>query len=347
MRLTPLDIRKQEFKKGMRGLDSDEVYAFLSTIADEYEAVLNENKALRERVLELDDKVQEYRNMEKTLRDTLLTAERVTVEAKDNARREADLLIKEAQIEAEKGVRHIKAEASRLREQIQNLRRHRDNYLARVKMLAESHAKFLDSAEEDFAEEEKKLDAERKRWEAEQAREKERSARITEVDLPAHGRATQGPDRITRSAPKPVTPDPMNTPLPPGPDSPRRQDSGDTRAGASAGGERIAAVGSTPSDLKKDVNEVLDKMLETHRKTHRSEDGKTETALSANTAVEAEEPLEGYDEVTEYTPRTTPPAAVPPAEPAEPDKPKPPSEWSLDRLKRDILSRSAGSDEKD
>ena len=81
MRLTPLDIRKQEFKKAMRGLDADEVYAFLATIADEYEAVINDNKALRERLLELDDKVQEYRNMEKTLRDTLLTAERVTVSA--------------------------------------------------------------------------------------------------------------------------------------------------------------------------------------------------------------------------------------------------------------------------
>ena len=76
MRLTPLDIRKQEFKKAMRGLETDEVHAFLATVADEYEAVLNDNKALRERVLELDDKVQEYRNMEKTLRDTLLTAER-------------------------------------------------------------------------------------------------------------------------------------------------------------------------------------------------------------------------------------------------------------------------------
>jgi cell division initiation protein len=65
----------------MRGLDPDEVYAFLATVADEYEAALNDNKALRERLLELDDKVQEYRTIERTLRDTLVTAERVTVEA--------------------------------------------------------------------------------------------------------------------------------------------------------------------------------------------------------------------------------------------------------------------------
>ena len=134
----------------MRGLDGDEVYAFLSTIADEYEALLNENKALRERLLELDDKVQEYRNMEKTLRDTLITAERVTVDAKDNAKREANLIIKQAELEAEKGIRNIAASAMKLRQEIVSLKRQRDGYLARLKSLVESHLKVLQSAERDF-----------------------------------------------------------------------------------------------------------------------------------------------------------------------------------------------------
>ncbi len=165
MRLTPLDIRKQEFKKAMRGLDSDEVQAFLSTLADEYEAVINDNKALRERLLELDDKVQEYRNMEKTLRDTLLTAERVTVDAKENARREADLVVKEAQIEAEKSVRDIRNSAMKLRQEIQTLKQQKDGYLSRVRILVESHMKFIESAEKDFAEEEQRLESEQKEFE--------------------------------------------------------------------------------------------------------------------------------------------------------------------------------------
>ena len=150
MRITPLDVRKQEFRKAMRGLDGDEVYAFLSTVADEYEAVLNDNKALRERLLELDDKVQEYRSIERTLRDTLLTAERVTVEAKDNARREATLIVKEAQLEAQKALRDITAEGARLRQEIQRLRSQRDAYLAKMKVVAESHVKFMESASRDF-----------------------------------------------------------------------------------------------------------------------------------------------------------------------------------------------------
>lgn len=150
MRITPLDVRKQEFRKVMRGLDADEVYAFLSTVADEYEAALNDNKALRERLLELDDKVQEYRSIERTLRDTLLTAERVTVEAKDNARREATLIVKEAQLQAERSLRDITSEATRLRQEVQRLRSQRDAYIAKMRVVAESHVKFIESAERDF-----------------------------------------------------------------------------------------------------------------------------------------------------------------------------------------------------
>ena len=150
MRITPLDVRKQEFRRGMRGLDPDEVYAFLATVADEYEAALNDNKALRERLLELDDKVQEYRTIERTLRDTLVTAERVTVEAKDNARREATLIVKEAQLQAERALRDISSEAIRLRQEIQRLRSQRDAYVAKMKVVAESHVKFIESADRDF-----------------------------------------------------------------------------------------------------------------------------------------------------------------------------------------------------
>jgi cell division initiation protein len=150
MRITPLDVRKQEFRRIMRGLDADEVYAFLSTVADEYETVLNDNKALRERLLELDDKVQEYRSIERTLRDTLLTAERVTVESKDNARREASLIVKEAQLSAEKALRDITSEAARLRQEVQRLHSQRDAYLAKMKVIVESHLKFIESAEHDF-----------------------------------------------------------------------------------------------------------------------------------------------------------------------------------------------------
>jgi len=58
-------VRKQEFRRAVRGFDCEEVRAFLTTVADEYEAVLIDNKQLRERILEQDQKIVEYRDMEK------------------------------------------------------------------------------------------------------------------------------------------------------------------------------------------------------------------------------------------------------------------------------------------
>jgi cell division initiation protein len=151
MRVTPLDIRKQEFKKGMRGLDAEEVYAFLNTIADEYEAVLSDNKNLRERLVALEERLNEFKAIETNLRNTLLTAERLTAEAKENARREASLLIREAEVEAEKSAEMIRAHVSQLRREVLELKKNKDNYLTRLKTLLDSHRKMLDGFQEDFA----------------------------------------------------------------------------------------------------------------------------------------------------------------------------------------------------
>lgn len=152
MRVTPLDIRKQEFKKVMRGLDSEEVFAFLNTIAEEYEVVLSDNKQLRERLVALEDRLNEYKAIETNLRNTLLTAEKLTHEAKENARREASLLIREAEMEAEKAAESIRAHTSQLRREILELKKNKDNYVTRLKSLLDSHKKMLEGFEGDFAE---------------------------------------------------------------------------------------------------------------------------------------------------------------------------------------------------
>jgi cell division initiation protein len=151
MRVTPLDIRKQEFKKVMRGLDSEEVYAFLNTVAEEYEAVLSDNKNLRERLVALEERLNEYKAIETNLRNTLLTAEKLTHEAKENARREASLLIREAEMDAEKAAEAIRAHTSQLRREVLELKKNKDNYITRLKTLLDSHKKMLDGFEEDFA----------------------------------------------------------------------------------------------------------------------------------------------------------------------------------------------------
>ncbi len=151
MRITPLDIRKQEFKKTMRGLDSDEVYAFLTTVAEEYETVLSDNKRLRERIVEIEDRLKEFKNMETNLRNTLLTAEKITAEAKENARKEAGLIVREAEVEAERAAEAIRAHTQQLRREILELKKNKDNYITRLRTLLESHQNVITGFEDDFA----------------------------------------------------------------------------------------------------------------------------------------------------------------------------------------------------
>ncbi len=159
MRITPLDIRKQEFRKTMRGLDSDEVHAFLGTVADEYEAVLSDNKRLREHIVQLEERLKEFKSMETNLRNTLMTAEKITSDAKDNARKEADLIVRGAEVEATKSAEAIRAHTQQLRREILELKKHKDNYISRLRTLLDSHSNVVDGFEEDFAEVDREIEA--------------------------------------------------------------------------------------------------------------------------------------------------------------------------------------------
>ncbi|MBD3220157.1 DivIVA domain-containing protein [bacterium] len=150
MRITPLDVRKQEFKRGMRGYDADEVRAFLVNLADEYEAVLVDNKQLRERLVEQDEKLAEYRNLERTLRDTLMTAEKVTQEARDNARREGEMLLAEARQRVERVLAEGRDQLNELRREALDVHREKEAYLGRFRSFAEAQIQFVEQHRGDF-----------------------------------------------------------------------------------------------------------------------------------------------------------------------------------------------------
>jgi cell division initiation protein len=373
MRITPLDIRKQEFRKAMRGLDSEEVHAFLTTVAEEYEAALSDNKALRERVLELDDKVQEYRSMERTLRDTLLTAERVTADAKENARREADLIIKEAQIEAEKVLRDIKNQAMKLRQEVQELRRERDNYLARMKMLAESYLKFIEEEDREFERSDRSapptLEDEARRRAAgrksapsgspkpetyrSETFRTERAARpepppetgledrdgFELPDLPAEKPA--GRDRVpsqpaTMTAKDRSTPLPAMTPAETEPDSaapatPEAESDGDDR----------------PLSSLPDLNAILDRMVASQEEMFRSTDSGDSLADPPDAEETNSEPAEAHE--VDHRPQPKPAvqkasAAKVDHSKASPPSPQPSEEWTLDKIKQDMLADYSSSE---
>jgi cell division initiation protein len=97
MKVTPLDLRQQRFKTVMRGYDRGEVQAFLLEVADDYENALRENDKLRQDITKLDAVLGEHRGQERNLRNTMLTAQRLADEVKENAEKEAGLILREAE----------------------------------------------------------------------------------------------------------------------------------------------------------------------------------------------------------------------------------------------------------
>lgn len=150
MRLTPLDIREQQFRRVMRGLDPEEVDHFLETVAGEFESLVASNNELRQKVMELEEKIVEYKSMEKALRDALLAAEKVMGEAREGAQREAALIVREAEFAAERAKGRLGQDLQRLREDIAELRRLKDAYVSRVRWLLRAHLEMLDGQNQDF-----------------------------------------------------------------------------------------------------------------------------------------------------------------------------------------------------
>jgi len=143
MKITPQDIHKQEFKTGMRGYDKDEVDAFLQMIAEQLEETLNDNAGLHDRVKELEGKTGEYHKLERNLEETLLAAQKVTEQMKGNADKEAQVILKEAELKAEKIIAEASRESERYRQEIPAHRSQRDHMLAQFKTILEQNYRFL------------------------------------------------------------------------------------------------------------------------------------------------------------------------------------------------------------
>jgi len=127
MRITPMDMRQQRFKTAMRGYDRTEVVAFLTEAADDYEHAMREIDRLRGDLMRLEALLKEHREREMTLRDTLLTAQKLSDGMKDGAQNEARLIIREAQGRADLLLQKAQSRLEEMDHEVNELRlRRRD-----------------------------------------------------------------------------------------------------------------------------------------------------------------------------------------------------------------------------
>jgi cell division initiation protein len=122
MKVTPLDLRQQRFKSVMRGFDRDEVTQFLSEVADDYEQALRDADRVREEFARTQAQLDELREHERNLRNTLLTAQKLADEIRNNAEQEAKRLVREAESRADLVLQKAQARLDDVQREVDTVR---------------------------------------------------------------------------------------------------------------------------------------------------------------------------------------------------------------------------------
>ena len=145
MRITPMDIRQQQFSvKMFRGFDTQEVDTFLEDLAADYEALLKENSLLKEQLQALEERTRGLEEREKVLQETLVTTQRLVEEMKDQARREASVIIREAEVQADRIIEASRTAEGNLQSEIIALKRTRRQLAEGLRSTMEMYQRLLD-----------------------------------------------------------------------------------------------------------------------------------------------------------------------------------------------------------
>lgn len=150
MRLSALEIKKQDFKKVMRGYEPNEVRAFLELAASQFEELVSDNRELSFKVTELETSLKDYKQVEKVLHQTMLQAEETSKQVSENARNQAGNILKEAEIKGMAMIEAAKQDVAELRQQITLLQNQRQEMVNRLNILLDMMSKNLKDFESDY-----------------------------------------------------------------------------------------------------------------------------------------------------------------------------------------------------
>jgi cell division initiation protein len=143
-----MDIQRQTFGSRWRGFDQEEVRAYLNLVAEELAALQREHDRLEQEVATLRMMVEEHRHREAILKNTLLTAQRVSEEIKENARKQSENVVREAELQADKLVELAQGRAHEVERGILELRAHRTAIRTDIRSLLTRLTHILDLQEE-------------------------------------------------------------------------------------------------------------------------------------------------------------------------------------------------------
>lgn len=143
--ITPMDIQNQEFSKGVRGYREEEVDSFLDLVTVDLEKLINENAGLKEQLKALNGELSRYRNTESMVLETLEAAKSLMGDISASAERRAEILLKNAELDADRITREARESSERLHDENTNLRNRLNVFRTRYKTLLESELEKFDT----------------------------------------------------------------------------------------------------------------------------------------------------------------------------------------------------------
>jgi cell division initiation protein len=158
MPIRPIDVRRKEFRNGFRGYDANQVDDFLDAVADEFERTYTENARLREEISSLRERLQQFEELEGSIRSALVHAEQAANdlrrtanwEAEDvrkSAARDADLTVREAQARAHQMLAESSARVERIQESYEALQEAKRSFTNDFRQLLKTYTEVMDSME--------------------------------------------------------------------------------------------------------------------------------------------------------------------------------------------------------
>jgi cell division initiation protein len=145
MKLTPLDLQQKTFRKvTLGGLDEREVRAWLDQVASQLEDLTRKLNRQDEELRRREARINEFKDREQLLQQTLTTTQKLAEEMKVNARKEADIILSNAELQGEKIIANAQARRMALVGEIEELKRARGSFLQQLQSLLDMHKSILD-----------------------------------------------------------------------------------------------------------------------------------------------------------------------------------------------------------
>ena len=154
--ITPVDLENKEFGKSFRGYDIDEVEAFLTELTKDYAKIYRENAGLKDKNAILTDAIENYKEMEETMRSAIISAQRTSEEIIKNAHDQADNIVKEAKIRAEAEYTKMDARIDALTRECAEIEGRSSLVRAKLRTVLNTYISMLD----EFPESEEEAEAE-------------------------------------------------------------------------------------------------------------------------------------------------------------------------------------------